>query len=78
MQRYFLLALTCLSFLSSCQQDPEAPVQKKSLLDQQLAQALQAASRGKGISFFRLPDSDDFSQIPQDPNNFLTNEKVAL
>ena len=32
----------------------------------------------QGISAFTLPDSTSLSQIPQDPNNPLTPEKIAL
>jgi cytochrome c peroxidase len=31
-----------------------------------------------GLAFFRLPDSDQFDRIPQDPKNPLSREKVRL
>ena len=47
-------------------------------LDKNLTKALEDASGGIGAPFFTLPDSDDFSNIPQDPLNPITAEKVAL
>lgn len=46
--------------------------------DQKLIQLVETASKGKGLSFFMLPASDDFSAIPQDPRNPITPAKVAL
>ena len=37
-----------------------------------------AVSSGLGTSAFILPDSDDLDNIPQDPNNPITVEKVEL
>ncbi len=47
-------------------------------LDDQLRSRIVEASDGSGLSFFVLPESDDFNAIPQDPNNPITAEKVAL
>ena len=44
----------------------------------QLTRLIEANSGGEGLSYFRLPDSDDFDRIPQDPLNPLTASKVAL
>lgn len=46
--------------------------------DQQLNQALITASSGRDKSFYLLPESTDFTKIPQDQRNPLTAEKVAL
>lgn len=46
--------------------------------DGQLEKLLQGASDGKGTSYFILPDANNFSQIPQDPNNPLSTEKIEL
>ena len=43
-----------------------------------LTDLIEASSGGEGTAAFLLPDSDDFDNIPQDPNNPLTAEKVAL
>ena len=48
------------------------------LYDERLTEALIKIAPSQKISFYELPDSDNFSQIPQDPNNALTPEKVAL
>ena len=47
-------------------------------LDNQLVVALDAVSGGNGLSHFMLPSSGDFVNIPQDPKNPLTEEKVSL
>ena len=47
-------------------------------MDTQIMEALADYSGGEGASAFLLPDSEDLSSIPQDPNNPLTAEKVAL
>ncbi|MCB0839274.1 MAG: cytochrome-c peroxidase [Bacteroidetes bacterium] len=47
-------------------------------LDAQLETVLLEASGGEGMEVFLLPESHDFGQIPQDPLNPLTAEKVAL
>jgi len=46
--------------------------------DQKLLQRLDSVTDGIGVSFFILPDSDDFSNIPQDPLNPITAKKVEL
>ena len=49
-----------------------------STLDQDLEAALNTASNGEGKSFYQFPTSTDYSNIPQDANNSITAEKVAL
>ncbi len=49
-----------------------------STLDLELNEELLAASNEQGVSFFLLPNSDDFANIPQDPRNPLTQAKVDL
>jgi len=43
-----------------------------------LTQLIESAADGGGLTAFTLPASDDFQAIPQDPNNPITAEKVAL
>ena len=43
-----------------------------------LIETISAESGGLGLSAFMMPDSDDLDNIPQDPNNLLTPEKVEL
>lgn len=47
-------------------------------LDETLSNSLVEASNGQGINFFALPQSTDYTNIPQDPNNPISDEKVAL
>ena len=47
-------------------------------LDENLEAVLVEASEGNGVSYFLLPESDDFYAIPQDPNNPVTPVKVEL
>ncbi|MDH7446264.1 cytochrome-c peroxidase [Aquimarina sp. 2201CG14-23] len=69
-----LTAITLI--LSSCTKDDYIPI--TSSLDDQLLVALDNASNGEGATFFVLPESDDYTSIPQDPLNPITKEKVAL
>ena len=50
--------------LISCGDDNE-----KSILDQDLENALLSASAGNGIDYFKIPSSNDLALIPQDPKN---------
>ncbi len=47
-------------------------------LDNILENTLIEASQGQGLDFFKMPSSDDYANIPQDPNNPITTEKVTL
>jgi cytochrome c peroxidase len=47
-------------------------------LHQQLESALLLVAPDNGLRAFILPESDDFDNIPHDPNNQLTAEKVLL
>jgi len=67
--------------LSACQNDNDGPVPSTNnpkTLDGQLAVLLNETSPEGTLSFFKLPDSDELSQIPQDSRNPLTPEKVEL
>lgn len=46
--------------------------------DEELVELLVEASNGIGHSFFILPDETDYTNIPQDPKNPITEAKVAL
>ena len=50
----------------------------KSLLAAELTASLNAQSGGLGLRAFQLPDSDDYTTIPQDPQNTITEAKVKL
>jgi cytochrome c peroxidase len=67
--------------VTACSKDPEGSVPSSAqpqTLDGKLAVLLNEVSPGEGLSFFKLPDSDDYDNIPQDPNNLLNDDKVAL
>ena len=70
----FTLLFVLLSVFSACSEDE--PLDEDT--DVRLTEILRTASGGEGSSHFILPDSDDFSSIPQDPNNPLSAKKVAL
>ena len=70
------LAVTSLSLLllvAGCRDDD----QLDAVLDAELT-ALIEASVPEGVDGLRLPASDDYAAIPQDPRNPLSAEKVAL
>lgn len=72
MKKYILLFLLLSSF-AACKDDDA-----NTALDEKLSEVLNQLSNGTGESAFMLPASDDFSKIPQDPQNPLTIEKVEL
>lgn len=47
-------------------------------LDAELAKAIKQASNGEGVEYFILPNSNEYSKIPQDPSNPITDAKVEL
>ena len=65
-------------FLASCSEDDGVPVVIQNTLDDDLIATMENASTGSGLDFYVLPGSEDFANIPADPNNPLTAEKVAL
>lgn len=62
--------------LAGCQ--PSTDLTKKGPLDDQLETLIGQASSGQGKAFYVLPESTDYTRIPQDPKNPVTAEKVAL
>lgn len=67
-----LLLLPVLWSAIGCQQESTNP------LDDRLMATLETSSYGNGLDYYKLPTSDNYSAIPQDPNNPITEEKVAL
>ncbi len=72
--RVVTIAVVCLA-VSACGSDDKTQQEK---LSDKLEKLLEANSAGVGLSAYQLPAEDDFDQIPQDPSNPLTAEKVAL
>lgn len=68
----FLLAVILLSGCELLARDEAAEI------DVRLEEALLAASEASDLSYYLLPESDDFRSIPQDPANPLTPAKVEL
>ena len=59
----------------SCSKDQMIPA---SQLDSSLKSMVSSAAPTGEISYWLLPETDDYSNIPQDPKNTLTAEKVNL
>ncbi|MFK7935038.1 MAG: cytochrome-c peroxidase [Saprospiraceae bacterium] len=79
MNKTLLAGVTFVTLLfSACQKDVEIPTNEPSALDIELEEQIISLSDGDGKSFFLLPDSDDYANIPQDPLNPITEEKVML
>lgn len=74
-----LLQLLCLcffAFLGACSADSELLDIKVTAEDVALKEQLTELSGS--LDFYTLPESDDFENIPADPKNPLTSEKVLL
>lgn len=74
-KRFLFICTACLLILS-CNKDK---IYLDTRVDELLDAALVRASETNDLAHFILPESDDFSNIPQDViNNPLSKEKVAL
>ncbi|WP_082832475.1 cytochrome-c peroxidase [Aquimarina aggregata] len=85
---FFILVLV----LMSCEKDDYVAIESNDIidisktgppsgaigLDKQVLDALDSVSNGVGASFFMLPESNDYPNIPQDPLNPITDAKVTL
>ena len=60
----------------SCQTDEY--VNNPTALDTNLIALLETRSEGEGLSFFMLPNDNDYTSLPQDPLNPITADKVRL
>ncbi len=52
--------------------------EKASDLDEELISLIEAVSTSEGLDQFKLPNHKNLREIPQDPRNPLTEDKVAL
>jgi len=76
MRKHLLAASMLYLLLANCTKDK---IHVETNLDRSLTQALSRASATNDKSYFILPESDDFTKIPQDEtHNPLSTEKVAL
>lgn len=73
MKKYALGAFLLFSILYGCSSD-----ELTDPLDVDLRNAIKLASPDGTLDHFVLPDFEDFSNIPTDPNNVLTDLKVEL
>lgn len=82
MKKQIILVLCLGLFLVSCRKDDpnedSGDFIRNVQLDADLTATLTTASNGIGNSHFKFPASNDFENIPQDPKNPITAEKVAL
>lgn len=78
--RRFLFAAALVSIvLTGCKKDkPQEIVADQTNLDTVLLERLNELSNGQGLNYFILPESDQYSLIPQDPSNELNQTKVKL
>ncbi|MCH2199037.1 MAG: cytochrome-c peroxidase [Flavobacteriales bacterium] len=75
----FLASAVVLLTFSGCKKDRSDDQGSELVdLDVELRGVLEEASNGQGLNFFILPESDQFSLIPQDPLNPLNTAKVEL
>ncbi len=73
---HFVFGLCLVFGIVSCNDDDG--IETNSTIDEELTQAIQSASPSSSVDYFKLPDPSNLGDIPQDPLNPLTNEKVAL
>lgn len=69
-----MVACLCLLVFAACQENEPVVIDEQDLL----RQILEEKGGRRGMNLFRLPSSDDLSNIPQDPGNLLTPEKIEL
>ncbi len=75
--RGIVLSLSFLMLMvTACQEDKE--LTEQAYMDDLLTDVLVAAADGESLDYYIMPDSDDYSAIPQDPNNVITKDKVIL
>ena len=78
LQSKYLFIAVCISVftLSSC--TPEDGIEEPTVIDQELVDLLNSTSETGSLDYFKIPQSDDFEDIPADPKNPLTATKVEL
>lgn len=72
---YLLISLSVVLIFAACTKDS---IPTYTNTDRDLSRTLQTLSPNGKIEHYILPDSDDYTNIPQDPRNPLTKEKVEL
>ncbi len=62
----------------SCTDDVDNEINYSQRLDRSLINQLKQVADDQSLSFFKFPSEEKLAEIPQDPNNPLTKEKVEL
>jgi cytochrome c peroxidase len=80
--RNILVCSVCLTLLAACSSDDDnsddTPTPTPTPTSSEVLTTAIEMVNSDGVTAFILPDSDDFDNIPQDPNNVLNAEKVML
>lgn len=63
---------------AGCQDDETFLPENENTLDQALEATLMTASQGQGLNYFELPEDGLYAEIPQDPLNPISHDKVVL
>jgi cytochrome c peroxidase len=76
----FSAILLFISIFYSCSSDVSTNPTTEEIdhIDTELIALMKGYAPNGEISYYRLPESDDFSNIPQDPRNPITRDKVVL
>lgn len=74
--RKVILFFALVLFFSSCKKDDD--IGTEITLSDELAEMLASTSPTGTTDFFRMPNENDLADIPQDPKNPLTSQKVEL
>jgi cytochrome c peroxidase len=75
MNRENLLIVFLALLVTSCAKDI---TQEDTYLDSKLKRAVEQVAETNSLSYYIFPDEEDYANIPQDPKNRLTKEKVEL
>lgn len=75
---YTIILLGSFGFLTACGGTGNDSNDANNTLSDDLKTMVVSKSGGQGLEMFIMPASDDYANIPQDPNNPITAEKVAL
>lgn len=71
----FIVFLSVLLLMTSCQEDQATDLVTEDSLSIELRTILETKG---GLEYFTLPMSHDYDNIPQDPNNRISSEKISL
>ncbi|MGH1485387.1 MAG: cytochrome-c peroxidase [Cellvibrionaceae bacterium] len=71
-----LASFTLITLITACNSSGSGSETKT--LSRELSTNITSAANGGGLEAFTMPADGDFANIPQDPNNPITAEKVAL